>query len=58
MKSSFKLIYLLDYKRLEDMDGQSEILAKKAAIAQLRGDTEVAADLAKRFITLTARDER
>jgi anaphase-promoting complex subunit 5 len=41
-----------DYKCIEDVRGQCDSLRKKSIIANMRGDTEVADDWARRYLTV------
>ena len=40
------------YKRIEDVAGQCDALFKKATIARLRGDEDLAEDWARRYCEL------
>jgi hypothetical protein len=41
---------MLDYKHIENLEGECEMLAKKALISRLRGDYELADDWAARYV--------
>lgn len=43
------------YEKLQDLRGQCEMLAKKAVIARLRGDTKLSEDWATKYMTLYER---
>jgi hypothetical protein len=49
---------LADYKRVEDIQGECDMMSKKSTIARVRGDKKLADDWARRYIALYDRHMR
>lgn len=43
---------MIDYKKIEDIQGECDMISKKSAIAKVRGDDQLAEDWARRYLAL------